>query len=40
MLLPWNLKAEIMGQLSYVREWGGKFVVAVPKLEILDGSVA
>lgn len=40
MLLPWNLKAEIMGQLSYVREWGGKFVVAVPKLEILDGPAA
>lgn len=34
VILPWNLKDEISGQLSYVRSWGAKFVVAVPKLEI------
>lgn len=33
VLLPWNLKAELMGQLSYVREWGGRFVTVVPRLE-------
>ena len=35
IILPWNLKSEIIGQLDYVRAWGGKFVCAVPKLEIL-----
>lgn len=35
VVLPWNLKNEIMGQLDYVREWGAKFVTAVPKLEVL-----
>jgi hypothetical protein len=35
VILPWNLQEEIMAQLSYIREWGGKFVVAVPELEVL-----
>lgn len=34
IILPWNLKEEIIEQLSYIREWGGKFVVAIPKLQI------
>ena len=34
VILPWNLKNEVMEQLSYIREWGAKFVTAVPKLEI------
>jgi 2-polyprenyl-3-methyl-5-hydroxy-6-metoxy-1,4-benzoquinol methylase len=34
VILPWNLKDEISVQLSYVRSWDAKFVVAVPKLEI------
>jgi hypothetical protein len=34
VILPWNLKQEICEQLVYIKEWGGKFVVAVPKLEI------
>ncbi len=34
LILPWNLKDEIMGQLSYVREWGGRFVVPIPELRI------
>jgi len=34
LILPWNLKDEVMAQLSYIREWGGRFVTAVPKLEI------
>ncbi|MFH1903488.1 MAG: class I SAM-dependent methyltransferase [Candidatus Omnitrophota bacterium] len=34
-ILPWNLKEEIMTQLSYIRDWGGKFVTAVPHLEIV-----
>jgi SAM-dependent methyltransferase len=35
LVLPWNLRDEIMKQLSYIREWNGQFVIAVPKLEIL-----
>jgi SAM-dependent methyltransferase len=30
-ILPWNLSAEIMEQLSYVREWGGQFIVRSPE---------
>lgn len=33
-ILPWNLKEEIMGQLAFVREWGGKFVVPIPEVEV------
>ncbi|WP_417204642.1 methyltransferase domain-containing protein [Acetoanaerobium sticklandii] len=34
VIFPWNLKTEIEGQLSYIREWGGRFVTAVPELSI------
>jgi SAM-dependent methyltransferase len=34
LILPWNLKDEVMEQLDYVRAWGGKFVTAVPKISI------
>jgi SAM-dependent methyltransferase len=33
LILPWNLKQEITEQLAYVREWGGRFVTAVPHVE-------
>lgn len=36
LLLPWNLQKEIMEQLGYIREWGGKFVVPIPETKILD----
>lgn len=32
VILPWNLKAEVMQQLEYVRSWGAQFVTAVPQL--------
>lgn len=35
LILPWNLKSEVIKQLSYIKENGGNFVVAVPKLEII-----
>lgn len=35
LILPWNIKDEVIAQLAYVREWGGKFVVAIPNLQIL-----
>jgi len=34
LILPWNLKVEVEAQLSYIRDWDGKFVVAVPELKI------
>jgi len=35
LILPWNLKDEIIEQLSAIRDWGGKFVIAIPELQIL-----
>ncbi len=34
LILPWNLKNEIMDQLSYIREWGGQFIVPIPEARI------
>jgi C-methyltransferase C-terminal domain/Putative zinc binding domain/Methyltransferase domain len=34
VILPWNLKDEIVEQLKFIREWGGRFVVPIPKLTI------
>ncbi len=34
VILPWNLREEIMGELSYVREWKGKFITAIPQFNI------
>lgn len=34
IILPWNLKMEVKQQLSYIRKWDGKFVTAVPQLEV------
>jgi SAM-dependent methyltransferase len=34
LILPWNLATEIMGQLAQVKDWGGRFVTAVPSLKI------
>lgn len=35
VILPWNLRDEVITQLSYVRTWGARFVTAVPRMEIL-----
>jgi hypothetical protein len=35
LILPWNLKDEIMEQLSYIRGWGAKFIVPIPVVGIL-----
>lgn len=35
VIFPWNIREEIMNQLAYVREWGCRFVIAVPELMIL-----
>ena len=34
IILPWNLRTEVVEQLAYIREWGGQFVTAVPALEV------
>ena len=35
LILPWNLQQEIIGQLAYIREWGGRFVVPIPEVKVL-----
>jgi hypothetical protein len=35
LILPWNFKAEIIKQLAGIREWGGKFVVPIPRVEVV-----
>ena len=35
LVLPWNLRQEILAQVGYIREWGGRFVIPIPKAEIL-----
>ena len=34
VIFPWNLREEISNQLAFIKEWGGKFVTAIPKLNI------
>ena len=34
LILPWNFKEEIMEQTSYIREWGGEFVVPIPEVKV------
>jgi hypothetical protein len=35
IILPWNLKQEVMQQLAYIKEWGGQFVIPIPHLQII-----
>ena len=35
LILPWNIKDEIMDKMQHIRDWGGKFVVPIPKVEVL-----
>jgi SAM-dependent methyltransferase len=35
LILPWNLKDEIIQQLGFIRDWGGKFVVPIPDLSVI-----
>lgn len=34
LILPWNLKDEIIAQTSFIREWGGSFVVPIPEVQV------
>jgi hypothetical protein len=35
LILPWNIKSEIIAELAAIRSWGGRFVVPIPALEVL-----
>ena len=35
LILPWNLKKEVMAQLNYIQEWGGAFVVPIPEVTVV-----
>ena len=35
LILPWNLKDEIVEQMAHIREWGGKFVVPIPEVQVV-----
>jgi SAM-dependent methyltransferase len=36
LILPWNLQGEIAKQMDFIREWGGRFVVPIPEVRVLD----
>ena len=35
LILPWNLREEIMEQMSWIREWGGRFVIPIPAVQVV-----
>jgi hypothetical protein len=36
LILPWNLKEEIVSQMAHIRSWGGQFVVPIPEVKVLE----
>ena len=36
LILPWNLKREIIAQMRHIADWGGKFVVPIPEVAVID----
>lgn len=36
LILPWNIKNEIIEQLSFIHTWGGKFIIPIPSVEVID----
>jgi len=38
LILPWNIKEEIISQLSYIRDWGGRFIVPIPEVKLYDAN--
>lgn len=39
LILPWNLKREISRQMAYIGDWGGKFVIPIPEVEIFEAPI-
>ena len=37
-ILPWAIKGELMSQMAYIGEWGGKFIVPIPELTVYDSN--
>ena len=35
LILPWNLQEEIMTEMSFIREWGGKFIIPIPEVHVI-----
>jgi hypothetical protein len=35
IILPWNLRDEIVAQMADIRSWGGQFVVPIPEVEVI-----
>ena len=35
VVLPWNIRDEVMTDLAYARQWGGRFVTAIPELKVV-----
>lgn len=36
LILPWNLEREIVQQMRHIADWGGKFVVPIPEVRVID----
>ena len=36
LILPWSIKTELMTQMSYISNWGGRFIVPIPELAVYD----
>lgn len=36
LILPWNIKDEIINQMSHIRAWGGKFLIPIPEVRVID----
>jgi hypothetical protein len=34
LILPWNIKEEVMAQMEFLLEWGGRFVVPIPEVKV------
>ncbi|MEJ7679542.1 MAG: methyltransferase C-terminal domain-containing protein [Segetibacter sp.] len=35
IIFPWNIKEEVMNQMEYIKEWGGRFVIPIPGLQVI-----
>jgi 2-polyprenyl-3-methyl-5-hydroxy-6-metoxy-1,4-benzoquinol methylase len=40
LILPWSIKAELMSQMSFIDNWGGRFIVPIPRLEVYDAKAS
>jgi hypothetical protein len=36
LILPWNIKEEIIAQMGHIREWGGRFIVLIPEVMVVS----